>query len=134
MAAELNEAQSRNFRRWPILGRSVNPNSFVGRTYQEEIDWMKDWAARRIDWIDSQFLRAPTIKPGAGGALTVSASGGQIYYTLDGSDPRARGGQPSAKAVAYKGPVTTKAGETIRTRVRRGDQWSGISSNQDKQE
>ncbi|HKX60606.1 MAG TPA: CotH kinase family protein, partial [Verrucomicrobiae bacterium] len=133
MAAELNEAQSRNFRRWPILGRSVNPNSFVGRTYQEEIDWMKDWAARRIDWIDSQFLRAPTIKSGTGG-LTVSASGGQIYYTLDGSDPRARGGQPSAKAVAYKGPVTAKAGETIRTRVRRGDQWSGISSNQDKQE
>jgi hypothetical protein len=134
MAAELNEAQARNFRRWPILGRSVNPNSFVGRTYQEEIDWMKEWAGRRIDWIDSQFLRAPSIKPGNGGALTVSASSGQIYYTLDGSDPRAHGAQPSSKALVYKGPVTVKAGETLRARVRRGEQWSGISSNRDKQE
>ncbi|HYV29969.1 MAG TPA: CotH kinase family protein, partial [Candidatus Binatia bacterium] len=33
LAAYLNESQARNFRRWPILGRRINPNDFVGSTY-----------------------------------------------------------------------------------------------------
>ena len=133
MAAELNEAQTRNFRRWPIMGRSVNPNSYVGRTYQDEINWMKEWAGRRIDWIDAQFLRVPTIKTGTGETVTASGTG-QIYYTLDGTDPRSRGGQPSSTAHVYKGPVTVKSSDTFRARAKRGEQWSGISSNRDKAE
>src|SRR5215813_6879543 len=43
MAAQLQEAQARNFNRWRIMGRRVNPNDFVGSTYAEEIQWMKQW-------------------------------------------------------------------------------------------
>jgi hypothetical protein len=54
MARELAEAQKRNFQRWPILGQSVNPNYYVGDSFGDEVDWMKNWIAERIAWIDSQ--------------------------------------------------------------------------------
>lgn len=52
MREQLNEAQQRNFQRWDVLGEYVWPNSFVGDTYGEEIDFLKDWLMDRIDWID----------------------------------------------------------------------------------
>lgn len=133
MAAELNEAQARNFRRWPVLGRRVNPNYFVGDTYQEEIDWMKNWIGKRIDWIDGQFLKPPTLRAGPGGVITLSGSG-QFSYTLDGTDPRAPGGRPNRTAQAYKGPVTLAPGQVLRARAHRGDSWSGPVSTRDPQE
>jgi hypothetical protein len=133
MAAQLNEAQARNFRRWPILGRRVNPNYHVGDTYEEEITWMKSWIAKRIDWIDSQFPRPPALRAGSGGVITISGSG-QVHYTLDGSDPRAPGGKPSRTAQLYKGPVTVGKAQVLRARTQRGEQWSGVASSQDKPE
>jgi hypothetical protein len=60
-AALLQEAQQRNFERWPILGQQVTCNRFVGESYEEEVDWLKKWIERRIAWIDKQ------IAPGAEG-------------------------------------------------------------------
>lgn len=96
MAAELQEAQGRNFTRWS----SVAPSSWPG-----EIDHLKDWLANRINWIDNQMAiefapAPPTIllngaaantggNASVGEAVTFSSpSGGSIYYTLDGADPR----------------------------------------------
>ena len=49
------EAQQRNFTRWPILGEFVWPNAYVGQTYQEEVDYLKDWTSRRLAWLDDTF-------------------------------------------------------------------------------
>ena len=54
LAAQLDEAQQRNFKRWPILGQSITCNYYIGQTYREEVQWLKDWIERRIAWIDSQ--------------------------------------------------------------------------------
>lgn len=54
LAAQLQEAQQRNFRRWSILGRQVTCNHYVGDSYEEEVKWLKKWIERRIGWIDSQ--------------------------------------------------------------------------------
>jgi hypothetical protein len=54
LAAQLNEAQDRNFKRWPILGERVTCNYYVGDTYDEEIRWLKKWIEGRIAWIDRQ--------------------------------------------------------------------------------
>ena len=43
---------SRNFKKWGILGIKVWPNSFVGKTYREEIDFLKDWISKRLTWMD----------------------------------------------------------------------------------
>jgi hypothetical protein len=39
--ATINEAQERNFARWPVLGTYLWPNWYIAETHQEEIDWMK---------------------------------------------------------------------------------------------
>ena len=36
-AGQLSEAQARNFQRWPILGEPINPNWFVGDSFDEEV-------------------------------------------------------------------------------------------------
>ena len=55
-AAILNEAQSRNFDRWGVLGNYVWPNYFVGNTHAEEIDFLKNWMTSRLDWMDANML------------------------------------------------------------------------------
>ncbi|MFW6348423.1 MAG: CotH kinase family protein, partial [Cyclonatronaceae bacterium] len=56
---ELQEAQQRNFERWPILGEYVWPNYFVANTWEEELDWMENWLLERLAWMDSQMGEAP---------------------------------------------------------------------------
>ena len=88
MASDLNEAQARNFRRWSDQPR------FGG--YQGEVDHLKEWLGTRLDWMDRQFSPKPITNIIAGSypagttiSLSANLSGGQnIYYTLDGTDPR----------------------------------------------
>lgn len=44
-----------NFSRWPILGEWVWPNFFVGQTYSEEVDYLKEWTLNRTAWLDEQI-------------------------------------------------------------------------------
>lgn len=48
----LNGAIPRNYERWPILGKKIWPNYFVGPTYISEINWMKDWINNRLLFLD----------------------------------------------------------------------------------
>ena len=56
MATVLAEPATRNYNRWPILGTYVWPNNFIGNTYQEEIDYMKEWIAGRLIWMDNNMF------------------------------------------------------------------------------
>lgn len=51
--ALVGDAAKRNFTKWPIQGTYVWPNPFVGNTYTEDVNYMKDWMLRRLTWIDS---------------------------------------------------------------------------------
>lgn len=55
MASVLNEAQERNYQRWNILGTYVWPNQFVGLTYQDEINFLKQWISDRLTWMDANM-------------------------------------------------------------------------------
>lgn len=55
MVTYLEEAQIRNFNRWPILGVNVFPNKFTGDTYKEDIDYLKNWILDRTQWIDNNI-------------------------------------------------------------------------------
>ncbi|HXG46445.1 MAG TPA: CotH kinase family protein [Methylomirabilota bacterium] len=123
LAAQLQEAQRRNFQRWPILGRHVNPNYYVGRTYEDEVKWMKDWIRARIAWIDGQFLPRPAASR-QGSRITLHAPRGAIHYTLDGTDPRASGGSVSRTAMSYGAAVSLPAGATLVARALDGRRWS----------
>jgi hypothetical protein len=48
----LGQSVPRNFERWPILGTYVWPNSYVGLSYEQEVDYLRDWIGERLDWMD----------------------------------------------------------------------------------
>ena len=49
-----------------------------------------------------------------------------VYYTLDGSDPRLRGGLVSQTAIAYTSPVTVNQLTTVKARVKDANGWSPL--------
>jgi hypothetical protein len=119
----LGEAQARNFKRWPILGMNVFPNHYIGNTYEDEVTWMKDWFRTRLEWIERQFVPAPEVSLGAGNQLGVSGPG-TVFYTLDGSDPRAPGGEPSTSASRAGVPLLVKGEIEVMARARVDGRWS----------
>jgi spore coat protein CotH len=52
VADTLDEAQQRNFMIWPILGQYEWPNFFIGDTWEEEIEHVKEWTRARLEWMD----------------------------------------------------------------------------------
>jgi hypothetical protein len=139
LAGQVREAQARNYKRWPTLGKRVHPNYFVGQTYEEEVNWLKDWIKGRLDWIDSQGYPGPVVQIVGGGErntpsplpsphsmgrgdavryVVMACLDGKIYYTLDGSDPRLPGGAISRKALEYKDAIALKPDLRVMARVR----------------
>jgi len=125
LAAFLNESQIRNYQKWRILGTYVWPNQYIGKTYQDEINWMKQWIANRLTWIDGNYTPVPAfssrggpIAPGL--TLSLSAPKGIIYYTLNGVDPRAPGGTVRPQAAVYSSPITLSANARVFARARNG--------------
>lgn len=56
-------------------------------------------------------------------------SGGSIYYTLDGSDPRLPGGAVSPSAILYDGSgLQFDASAEVRARVLLGGEWSALDA------
>jgi hypothetical protein len=75
-AALLDEAQARNFQKWPVLGAELwrsTPGWRERNTYRKEVDYLKTFLLRRLGWMDDR-LRADgaSAGPGRGG----SAPGG----------------------------------------------------------
>ena len=121
MANEIQEAQPRDSAKWGRI-------SATG--WRTEINSLKSWLTTRGGWMDGQFRRPPTISPSPGPItpgfqFTFGGSSGTIYYTLDGSDPRASGGATSASATRYTRAVSLAetARVVARSRVSTTD-WS----------
>ncbi len=55
VAVYLDEAQQRNFNRWPIHGEYVWDNPFWGDSYVEDVEYMKEWIVDRVEWIDGHL-------------------------------------------------------------------------------
>jgi len=53
--AQLEVPQARNFQRWPVLGIYVWPNNFIGVTYKEEVDYLREWLMDRLNWMDQDL-------------------------------------------------------------------------------
>lgn len=118
LIASLGDAQKRNTQRWP-----------THRRYEDYIRRMKQWIRSRIAWIDEQFLPAPvsSLQDGAAGSgrmLILQAAEGQLYYTIDGSDPRQPGGGISSKARRYQSPIACDGPMQICARAYLQNSWS----------
>ena len=51
----LADASVRLYVRWPRLGQYIWPNAFIGQTYEEEIQFMRDWIGDRLIWLDENI-------------------------------------------------------------------------------
>ena len=55
----IDDAQARNFQRWPVLDEYVWPNAYVGGSYANEIEYLKNWIHVRLEWMDEQtFMKS----------------------------------------------------------------------------
>lgn len=52
----LDEAQVRNYNRWPILGEYVWPNyDWQNNNYEDEVSFFENWLFNRLEWIDENI-------------------------------------------------------------------------------
>ncbi len=76
----INEAQVRNYERWPILGEYVWPNyDWQGNTYEDEVDFFENFLFARLQWMDNN-LQGSVLHPEAG----ITAEGNKIRLFLWG--------------------------------------------------
>lgn len=75
------------------------------------------------------ILDLPTYSVSGSYQVTLASPGGQIYYTLDGSDPRLIGGQinPSAQLIAPGVNISLDGTAIVNARVRSGENWSALA-------
>jgi hypothetical protein len=138
--ALIYEAAQRDHARWGRLGVYDWPNAYFGigdqpqslpssnhpaRTYRDEVQRLRQWLHDRLLWMDREFLPQPVmsqnggeIDPGFQLTLMSSSSAGALYYTTDGTDPRASGGSLSPSAIAYTGPITLDANTKVIARLK----------------
>ena len=133
-AAEISEAYPREFAKYRQQPRGTNGTG--AGTYATEIQWTKNWLAARLDFMDTNFLKqvtltlpggAPAIEgqvtnghvvvltpPDRVGGQTTAATNAVVYYTLDGTDPRAPGGGVAVGALSNLGPVSVTVTSNVR--------------------
>ncbi|QDU89254.1 CotH protein [Pirellulimonas nuda] len=124
-ASQLAEAQARNFARWPEVAPNGGEFAQPGLTgWEAEVSHLAGWVLARASWIDGQLIAAPTLAPNPGnvsaGVQVVLASnqpGADIYYTLDGTDPRSEGGGISPTAMLFTAPIAINATTQVTARA-----------------
>lgn len=150
------EGALRDHARWGTLGNYLWPNIYFGigdaphgtaannhpaRTYRDEVQVLRQWLNDRLLWMDSQWLVQPKFSQNGGEILpgfqlsVTGSAGGTVYYTTDGSDPRALGGGLSPSAIAYAGPIALGGNTKVIARLKNNtvtasleDDWSAPST------
>lgn len=116
LADEVRQAQPREYAKWRVVLR--------GGSYQSEVNLMKNWLSNRVDFIDRQLTQPPRLgshggRVEPGHMLTIAGpTGATIYYTMDGTDPRAPQGGVSANARVYSGPIAIDSNARVVARAR----------------
>ena len=112
----ISASAGRNFDRWDILSSHVWPNSYVGNTYPNELDYLKSWIQDRFTWIDNNLPGAAMncsqlLSTGANPSdwnfkVFPNPSSGRFYIELSGIN------QPSVFQIA----VTDVLGNQVRSK------------------
>jgi CotH kinase protein len=95
----LKPATARNFNRWPVLGQYVWPNSFVGKTYIEEIDFIKNWTTERLKYLDIVWdYESTNVEEELINSITVSPNPSHDIFVIK-MDPK--------KVILERNPIIT---------------------------
>src|SRR4029079_1870596 len=93
---------------------------------------MKNGLTHLANWMYSNYVRPPAFNQQGGEVaasfiVTLQAGAGAIYFTTDGSDPRAAGGAVASSAQRYTGSFPLGNSTVVKARVRSGTEWSGLA-------
>ncbi len=109
----------RRERQW-ILGTYLPQRSDVVFRQFRAAGFFPSLGAPRL----SQF--GGTVLPGFSLSLSHTNAAGQIYFTVNGTDPRMRGGELSPAAQLYGSPIAINGNTVLRARVKNTTNWSPI--------
>ena len=112
--------------------------------WQNQRDYlMNTFFPGRTDWLIDELknimiydlIDAPVFSQHGGiidtnAMVSLSAPLGDIYYTMDGSDPRLFGGELSANVMLYSDSIMIDSNYTIKARAKDGDNWSALTEAQ----
>ncbi len=59
LTATVQQAQVRNFQRWPVLNSWVWPNAFCCGAYPEHVAFLRNWIKLRLEWMDHEAKTLP---------------------------------------------------------------------------
>lgn len=85
----LQTPQERHFKRWPILGRSISPNVFIGQTWEDDMVYLKNWFYNRIAHLDLQWydagcaLSTEHVQPSAVAKMTLYPNPASEYLHVE---------------------------------------------------
>jgi hypothetical protein len=136
LASQIAESQARNFDRWSNVGPNGGTYAAPGLSgWEAEVSHLKNWIITRAEWMDSQVVSSPIFNPTPGNVsigteVTISVPPETtVYYTLDGTDPRADGGEIAAGAIPYTAPITVNQTTVLNIRANGSAGSTGGSSN-----
>ena len=127
----------------PVIAETARWSSaYTPNTWQGYVNWIRNsFVPNRTSRVLSQLssylpsVSAPSFavdgSPQHGGsiaedgAITMSSSSGETYYTLDGSDPRSADG--AATGIRFQTPISIDGPTTIKARTLRNGEWSALS-------
>jgi spore coat protein CotH len=118
------------------IGAAFDDDSYVyDGDSSEAFQSLRNWANTRVPNVRSQLTQPVVPRPVlnqmggevvAGFHLIMSASTGTVYYTMDGTDPRAPGGSVSPSAVPYISAIVIERNTPIVARTKSGTNWSAL--------
>jgi hypothetical protein len=126
VTSDLNEAQARNFEKWPyLLGQFIwreTPGYEERDTFQKEVDYLIAFLRKRLEWMDAQFNAYLSDAPESAGRI--------LMFRLNQNTPNPFN---SSTRISYSIPkngrvvlkVYNLLGEAIRTLVD-ADQIAGV--------
>lgn len=133
-----------------VVGESARwGDSAASSPMTREDDWLprvnyliNTWCVQRPGIVVNQLrtrgyfpsLNAPVFAPQRGGTLAFGTgialqnpnAAGVVYFTTDGSDPRAIGGEVNTTAQSYSAPLPLNISVIVRARVKDGSTWSPV--------
>lgn len=147
-AKEIENAIWGESARWGDYRRDVHPRDTDNDLYTPDKYWVKtrDWLTKtyfppRTNLVINQlrmsglypWIDAPEFSE-KGGSITnefdleMYSPGGTIFYTVNGTDPRAVGGEAASTGVfTYQSPVKINGNGTVKARVKDGSRWSALT-------
>lgn len=141
LAAEIDLAIIGESARWSDWFPPHNPYTKTGHWIPRRNELMSQYFPQRTNILLNQLrtsgmypsIQAPQFSHPQGTynqsiQLSISGTGGTLFYTTDGTDPRLQMvNTPSNQAITYASPLSIAQTTTVKARIRSATEWSALS-------